>query len=331
LFVEPGKMRDSGRRFPMDARALPRQVIEWIFRPAALREARSGLRRGDDPREVAARQARLLLEVARRTAEPAESLPPGGKPAVMVGLYRDAIYWGLAARRAGPTPPPTDLRELWDASNAQLSAATPPDNEESVALRRTLFDDHAARSLAITDQDAARARAFAEALVWELDAARRRVERVFVQRWLRVALIAAAALGLLIASRALWLGPNLAAGRPFRVSSTSSGWPACLANNGCKGLMFHTETEDNPWVEIDLGAPRKVRRVEVINRADCCADRAKPLVAEVSIDRVTWTQVARNDEEFGSWKLDFSPRLARYVRLRSPRHTVLHLQAIAVR
>ena len=104
----------------MDARAIPRQLIEWIFRPGALREARSGLRAGDDPREVAARQARLLLEVARRTAEPADALPPGAQPAVMVGLYRDVIYWALAARRADVNPPPTELRALWDASHPQV-------------------------------------------------------------------------------------------------------------------------------------------------------------------------------------------------------------------
>jgi hypothetical protein len=324
-------MGDSVRRSDMDARAIPRQFLEWLFRPAALREARAGLRAADDPREVAARQARLVLEVARRTAEPAESFPPGGQPAVLVGLYRDAIYWALAARRTNPTPAPVDLRALWDEANPQLASASPPDNEESAALRKTLFDDDPARSLAITDEDAARTRAFAEALVWELDGPRRVVERVFVQRWLRVALVGALVLALVIAIRIFWLGPNLAAGKPFRVSSTYSGWPSCLANNGCKGLMFHTETETNPWVEIDLGAPKKIRRIEVINRADCCADRATPLVAEVGTDRVTWTQVARSDEPFGSWKVNFPPRVARYVRLRSPRHTVLHLQAIAVR
>ena len=62
------------------------------------------LRAPDDPREAAARQARLVLEVARRTAEPAEALPPGAQPAVVLALYRDAIYWALAARRAGPRP-----------------------------------------------------------------------------------------------------------------------------------------------------------------------------------------------------------------------------------
>jgi hypothetical protein len=315
----------------MDARAIPRRVFEWIFRPAALREARAALRAPDDPREAAARQARLLLEVARRTAEPAEALPAGAQAAVLLALVRDAIYWALAARRADRGPPPADLRALWDASNPQLSAASPRDNDESAALRRALFDDYAPRGLEVSDADAARARVFAEALVWDMDAARRRLERAFVQRWLRLGLVVAVALALLVGARALTLGPNLAAGRSFRLSSTFSGWAGCLANNGCSGLMFHTETENNPWVEIDLGAAKKVQRIEVVNRGDCCADRATPLAAEVSTDRVTWTQVARREEPFGTWKASFPARVARYVRLRAARHTVLHLQAIVVR
>lgn len=315
----------------IDARAIPRRIFEWIFRPAALREARAGLRAPDDPREAAARQARLLLEVARRTAEPAESLPAGAQPAVLLGLYRDAIYWALAARRADRDPAPADLRALWDASNPQLGAASPPDNEESAALRRALLDDYTPRGLDVSAKDAARARAFAEALVWDMDAPRRRVGQVFAQRWLRVALAGAVLLALLIAARAWMVGPNLAAGRPYRLSSTFSGWAGCLANNGCSGLMFHTETENDPWIEIDLGAPKKVSRVEVINRGDCCADRAVPLVAEVSTDRLKWTQVARREEPFGTWKASFPAHVARYVRLRATRHTVLHLQGVVVR
>ena len=132
----------------MDARAIPRRVFEWIFRPAALREARAGLRAPDDPREAAARQAKLVLEVARRTAEPAEALPPGGQPAVLLALYRDAIYWALAARRAGPQPdrPPTCAR-CGTRRTRSSSRGSPPDNDDSAALRRTLFDDYAPRAL----------------------------------------------------------------------------------------------------------------------------------------------------------------------------------------
>ena len=96
-------------------------------------------------------------------------------------------------------------------------------------------------------------------------------------------------------------------------------------------MLFRSETENNPWVEIDLGAPTRVHRIEVINRGDCCADRATPMVVEVSTDRASWTQVARRDEDFGSWKTNFPGHIARYVRLRVLKRSVLHLQAIAVR
>ena len=315
----------------MNARDIARKSFEWILRRAALRDARAGLPIADDARAAAARQAKLLLEIARRTTEPAEALPAGALPAVTLGLCREVIYWALIARRAEGGTAPSDLRALWDASQPQISSASPPDNEASAALRKTLFDDYQPHALAVTDAEAARAREFAEALVWDLDAPRRKIERVLLQRWLRVALLGAVLLLLVIGGRVLMLGPNLAAGKPFRLSSTFSGWAACVANNGCNGLMFHTETEPNPWVEIDLGAPKKVRRVEVINRGDCCADRATPLVAEVSIDRATWTPVGRRNEPFGSWTASFPARVARYVRLGVPRRTVLHLQAIAVR
>lgn len=313
------------------ARDVARKTFEWIFRRATLRDARAGLPIADDPRAAAARQATLLLEIARRTAEPAEALPAGALPAVTLGLSREVIYWALAARRADGGAVPSDLRALWDASQPQTSSASPPDNEASAALRRTLFDDYAPHALSVTAKDAARAREFAEALVWDLDAPRRRIERVLLQRWLRIALLGAVLVLLVIGGRVLMLGPNLAAGKPFRLSSSFSGWAACVANNGCNGLMFHTETEPNPWIQLDLGAPKKVSRVEVINRGDCCADRATPLVVEVSTDRATWTPVARRNEPFGSWAASFPPRVARYVRLTVPRRTVLHLQAIAVR
>jgi hypothetical protein len=321
----------------MNVRDISRKVFEWIFRPAALRAAKGALPAAGGGQTAATRQAKLLLEVARRVAEPGEALPSGAQPALLLGLYRDAIWWALAARWPDGTPPPDDLRALWEASHpraqtpTKIWAATPPDGAAAEALRKTVFDGPAPRSLAATGDDVARARAAAEALVWDLDAPRRHVEGVLIQRWLRLALIAAALVLLAIGVRVVLLGPDLAAGKPFRLSSQFAGWAGCLAQNGCHGLMFHTETEANPWIEIDLGAPTKVRRVEVINRGNCCAERAVPLVVEVSTDRVKFTPVARRDTPFGSWKTDFPAKVARYVRLRAERRTVLHLQSVVVR
>jgi N-acetylgalactosamine 4-sulfate 6-O-sulfotransferase len=279
--------------------------FEWLFRREALRAARAALAGADEACDAAAlRQAGLVLEVARRASgSDGETAEPSGRAAAL-SLYRQAAGWARAARRDRA------------ASGAHAAGAR---------------EQPAPPATDVSDDDVARARDDAEALVMDLDAPRRRIERLLYQRWSRLALLAAAALSLALAARIWAVGPDLADGRPLRLSSTWSGWSSCVRDNHCKGLMLHTETEDNPWAEIDLGAPRTVRRIDVVNRDDCCWDRATPLVAEVSDDRAAWSEVARCDHDFGSWTARFPPRTARYVRLRVPRRTTLHLSAIAVR
>ncbi|HMF42489.1 MAG TPA: discoidin domain-containing protein [Polyangia bacterium] len=285
----------------MSLREIPLRIFEWFSRRAALREARAALAGVGDKREAAARQARLLFEVAEETSAPGEDLPQGSRQAAALSLYRQATEWARQASRAG------------------TGDANPPGGQAAPG------------TLDAGDDDVARARAAAEPLIRELDAPRLRIERLLIQRWSRLALLGAAALLLVIGGRILTLGPDLAAGRPFRLSSRWSGFDACVARNGCNGLAYYTETEDNPWVEIDLGAPRRVRRIDVLNRDNGAADQATPLVAELSTDRAAWTEVARSDRNFGSWKASFPARTARFVRLRVPRRSVLHLQSIAVR
>jgi hypothetical protein len=200
------------------------------------------------------------------------------------------------------------------------------------ALQRILIDrKDPAANLEATDEDAARARAFVDALLWDLDAFQRRIDRLQGQRWLRVTLAALVLIAIVIGLRALTTGANLAEGRPFRTSTTWSGFAACQADGSCSDILFHTEEQMNPWVEYDLGAPKKIHRVEVKNRDECCHERAVPLVVEVSNDRNSWTEVARRDSEFTNWTAKFSSRTARYVRLRVPRTTALHLREIVVR
>ena len=69
-----------------------------------------------------------------------------------------------------------------------------------------------------------------------------------------------------------------------------------------------------------------VRGVKLENRANCCQERAIPVVVEVSVDGETWTQVARRDEPFTTWKPSFPEVATRYVRLRVPRRTAFHLR-----
>ena len=99
----------------------------------------------------------------------------------------------------------------------------------------------------------------------------------------------------------------------------------------CAALMFHTAWEENPWIEFNLGKPTPIHHIEAHNRVDCCQERAVPLVAEVSNDRVQWRQVGRRDSAFSVWKLTFPPASARFVRLRVPRPTIFHLKGVVIR
>jgi hypothetical protein len=312
----------------MTVRSVFAGLYEWIFRSAALRDARAAVHSPKGDRGRAAQQARLLVEVAHRVADPVEKLPPGSDNAVVLSIYRDAVYWALAAAGSGHGAPAGDLAAAWADVPSEALRAVAPDPAALEGVKNTLVTTSPAR-LDVSDEELARVRAFADALVAEMDAPRRRAERVLGQRWTRIALATIVLVFLGMGVRTLALGRNLAADRPFR---TSSAWSGCAGDPFCVGLLFCSDPSDNnPWIEFDLGSPKRVRRVDVTNRGDCCQDRAVPLIVEVSNDRSTWTEVAKHDKEFQSWTAKFPPRNAKYVRLRVPRQTVFHLQDVAIR
>ena len=312
----------------MTARQIMSTATEWVFRTASVRAARAGIVSLGTRRERALGQARLLLEVASRVKFPVERLPKGRRPAVLVGLYRDAITCALAAQYPGDDPPPQDLRALWaDCAPGELArAAGGPAALD--AASRVLFDTSPAHALDISAQDAAAAGALATGLVGDLDAGRNRLYRLIAQRWLRVLLVVAVLFALGAGVRRLLRGPDLASNVTLRVSSS---WNGCANDPPCAALLFHTDPEPNPWAELDLGAPKMIQRIEVTNRPDCCGERAMPLIVESSTDRTNWTSVGQRDTEFQTWKLSFKPRLARYVKLRVPRNTAFHLKDVAIR
>jgi hypothetical protein len=309
----------------MQAPALLVTLNDRFFRAAALRMARARVNQEPD-RQAAARQAVLLVEVARRVADPTRALPPGGRPALRLSLYRDAIYWALVAGRPAGEPVPTDLRMAWQwLPSLELGAAA---REPMVleAIAGALVEP--APSLDVTAGTADLVGAFAEALVFELDAPQRRVNAILGQRVARIAVSWVVLALLVYGVRVLSLGPDLAAGRAFR---TSSSWMGCSSDPNCVGLAFHTEPQVDPWAELDLGRPTTFHRIEITNRGDCCAERAIPLVVEVSADGAAWREVARRDAEFSSWTVRLQPMTARYVKFKVPRMSTLHLQRVAIR
>jgi hypothetical protein len=307
---------------------LRQRLGEWFSRKQVLRAARAHLPRHDEPAGRAFEQARLLREIARQVAEPYEELPPGRRTAVLLTLYRDLVFWALVAER-NTDMTASDLASAWreETSDRLLRAAA--SDENLAAVRGLLIDRSQTASLDATDEEVDRVRGFADKLYQDLEVPRRRVGRILIQRWLRLAALGAVVLAIVLGIRSIGLGPNLAMRRPFHTSSTL---PECAAGGeGCSDVMFHTREENNPWVEFDLGKPTTIHRIDVTNRSQCCEDRAVPLIAEVSKDRVHWKEVARRDTEFSTWTAKLPPTPAIYVRLRVPRVTYLHLVDVVIR
>jgi hypothetical protein len=305
-------------------------VGDWILRTRALREARARAGGSSEEYRRAVDQVKMLAEVARRVAEPVEALPRGSRPAVLLALYRDAVYWALVAdqaRKAGAAGAP-DLAALWAASDQTLLQKAAGEEARLNLLRGALLERPTGESLKATEDEVAAARLFVENLLWELDAPARTIERLQVQRWTRLTAIVVVLVGAVIGVRAALRGPNLVGARVFK---TSTSLPECTAPNRCVDVFFHTQPQNEPWIDFDLGSVKTVSRVEVRNRTDCCADRAVPLIVEVSLDDKTWKQVARRDTEFTDWKATFPKEKARHVRLRVPRSSTLHLEDVVVR
>jgi hypothetical protein len=152
----------------------------------------------------------------------------------------------------------------------------------------------------------------------------------------RVVLGAAAALGLLglgAIGRALLTPIDVARGHPWSASSKLADChPEVPECNGVRGvrLLFHTLEEESPWFRWDLESEQPVGGLTVVNRQDEALERALPLLVELSRDGVIWREVARREERFEVWRPRFEPQPARFVRLRVPRKTFLHLESVAV-
>jgi F5/8 type C domain len=128
------------------------------------------------------------------------------------------------------------------------------------------------------------------------------------------------------------VGPDLAAGC---ARTQSSIWAVCQPEKGlCGGfptrIAFHTHEEMKPWFQIDLAKPVAFSKVWIRNRSDMSQVRAVPLIVEVSLDGITFKQVARKDEKFSEWTAEFSEATARFVRLRVDRKSILHLEDVRV-
>jgi glycosyltransferase involved in cell wall biosynthesis len=101
---------------------------------------------------------------------------------------------------------------------------------------------------------------------------------------------------------------------------------------------FHTQEEQNPWWQVDLGGFATIREIHVYNTTDHTAQRCKNLGLSVSIDGESWVELARTPPElvigdkFSSPYKWHGPGTAwgRYVRVTLMEFGILHFDQVEV-
>jgi hypothetical protein len=308
-------------------------LAEFFFRGRALADAEraelSGARKG----HVAA--ARKALAAAQALID--QDLTEMGHAAI--SLCREALYWTVRAERQDDVSPATTIRQ-WFSTLSPEDCAELIGSEENLALvREALIDRTFVEAAELGDPDyqaaAIASHRFVEQLVAKTDAPDAAVRRVRKQRWLRPLLVVLAVLAMVWSApkivRAVHPPRDFAAGRTWRAVTGHGEMPATgtVGVRPAWGLMFHTEQLPEPWVEIDLGEPRRIHEIEVINAPEV-SERAVPLVVEVGENPQTFAEVARRTSDFSTWSATFPPRNARYVRLRVLKTTYFHLANVKV-
>jgi hypothetical protein len=280
----------------------------------------------------------LAYELGERALDPDEPLRAGSGAVLAAELFSQSAYWAVCAVDHGARA--ISPSQVW-SSEIESDLARGVADRESLHAACQLLPGASFASLAELGEEqqlerALGARLFAAVALDRAEQPRRRVERLRGQRFLSIGVCALILLGL--AGAGVWAagdmnrGTDLAAGKPWKASST---WGRCDPRAGRCGsvrthIFFHTKEDASPWIEYDLGVPRDVSRVVVRNRTDSVPDRAIPLLIEVSDDQKGYREVARRTTSFRVWRAEFPRQRARYVRLRVPRRTWLHLERVSI-
>jgi hypothetical protein len=314
-------------------------IWEWLWRSEALQSARAQLRLPQLRRQRLQR-AQLAAELADSALDPIDPLRAGSSVPLALSLYREAVYWALSAQSEASDI--ADLKAAFAAASQPMLESVAGHRERLADVRVALVDKtfvHTADDASeIVQRDAALVHDFAHALIQRTIDQEERVGTVLVQRWLRTGatllILVVAIAGATLAWKRHSQVPDLAAGKPWRTSTKAMDCKP--KEHDCGGaktsILFHTLEERDPWFEIDLGSSRTFSVVEVINRSDCCPDRAIPLVVEARAnDSDRWQQLARRVEAFQEWQARFKPVKAHYVRVRVDRRSTLHLERVSVR
>lgn len=324
-----------------------RRTFEWFWQRRALAALREEGRIGSPRAEELLRRGWVCLELAERALRPVPVLLAGPGDGPARELAREAVFWALAAEEAARAKgaaeevPAASFDELWQRADASLLGAAAGGEAATQTLAASLkVEDFTGFAELSREEQARQARdlaVFARTLLGNVEAPRVRVDKIYFRRLWRTGglfVLLAAAVAIALTARA-WHDRerDYARGRPWHTSSTYAGVGCKSPDQECPEspfFFFHTSEEERPWVEIDLGGKRRFSSIRIVNREDCCGERAVPLAIEVSNDHKTWREIARRNETFNTWTADVTPVSARYVRAINLKKGILHLHRFSV-
>ena len=133
---------------------------------------------------------------------------------------------------------------------------------------------------------------------------------------------------------------NLALNRPTLVSSTSiyskhkditKDGGGAVDGDKHRGMYgFHTNKENSPWWQVDLGEGAVIQEIKVYNRASD-AGRARTMRVLLSDDGKMWRQVHdQGGKSFSTLKVPLNRVSARYLRLQLSEKNWFHLDEVEV-
>ena len=316
-------------------RSRPRSgLLDWLFVRAELARTREAAARFTVEQREYLRRAKLALELGELASAPGGSVRSGSTAPLSANLFRQSLYWALLARRpeAGLASP----EAIWGTADTAALSCIAADEQElgrlTVAMRSTFVElaeaspDSQRATVDLLRRSAIRLATGTHRVLWQLEWSK-------LKRLIRVAALAPiAGVPLVLGLKALLIKPDLALGKPWHTSTI--GIECHPEKSECGGtttdIFFHTKLEQNPWFEYDFGAPLAFSSLTIRNRKECCDDRAVPLVVEASNDDKSFQEIARRSAAFVTWQPSFPTQHSRYLRLRVPRESILHLAAVQV-
>lgn len=345
--VEPGLSGESSEEPNLGHEATPPTspretgLWGWLWQPARGKWLLGRMRDESEALRTLRKRSQAWFLAAERLYEQRDLQEEADLDCVIDGLYANAVVLALHVEDlqagGGSTESPRGRREIsdvWKRVEPNISALL-PEGVPAEGLVRTLTQDSIEAVPGDTTfhdglrQLAQRLMSRGRSLQGELDA-------LWLRRSVRVILpLILVLVAVLVSIPLAWQARiKRETSYPWETSSVFAD-PGCTSPaQSCAEdrFFFCTKEEDRPWIRFDLGKVRSLSSISVKNRTDCpgCADRAAPLVVEVSLDGEKWKEVARKGESFDSWSPSFPKTEARWLRLRAEKKTYLHLKQVRI-